>query len=79
MYLNNKTKAGLERIIGKSLKEISEMSLDEEINYVEQKTRKSLIFSKKTDNRIYRRGNPLLVRGRICTMQDIDKKISELK
>ena len=42
-------------------------------------TKKKLTFSKIVDPRINGRGNPLLVRRRVMTMQDVDKKMSELK
>ncbi len=79
MYLNAETKASLERILGRPLEDISAMNFDEEVRFVEQKTKKPLIFSKKADARMSGRGNPLLVRRRIVTMQDVDKKMSELK
>lgn len=79
MYLNNKARLGLERIIGKPTAEIANMTLDDEIRYVEKKTGKPLLYSKNVDNRIYRRGNPLLVRGRIYNMQEVDKRILKLK
>ena len=79
MYLKAQTKASLESIIGKSLKEISDMDFDDEILFVEKKTKKPLLFSKKIDTRMSGRGNPLITRKRIFTMQDVEKKLSELK
>ena len=79
MYMNAETKASLERILGKSLEEISAMDFDEEVRFVEEKTKKKQDFSKLVDPRINGRGNPLLVRRRVMTMQDVDKKMSELK
>lgn len=79
MYLKAQTKASLESIIGKSLKEISDMDFDDEIRFVEKKTKKPLLFSKKIDTRMSGRGNPLITRKRIFTMQDVEKKLSELK
>lgn len=79
MYMNAETKASLERILGRPLEEISAMDFEEEVRFVEEKTKKPLVFSKTADPRINGRGNPLLVRRRIVTMQDVDKKMSELK
>lgn len=79
MYLNIETKASLECILGRPLEEISAMDLDEEVRFVEERTKKPLIFSKTADPRMNGRGNPLLVRRKIMTMQDVDKKMSELK
>ena len=52
MYLKAQTKASLESIIGKSLKEISDMDFDDEIRFVEKKTKKPLLFSKKIATKI---------------------------
>lgn len=79
MYLKAETKASLESILGKTLKEISEMDFDEEVRFVEKKTKKPLIFSKKVDSRMSGRGNPLITRRKITTIQEVDKKMSELK
>ena len=49
MYMNAETKASLERILGKSLEEISAMDFDEEVRFVEEKTKKKLTFSKIVD------------------------------
>lgn len=79
MYLKKETKASLESILGKPLKEISEMSFDEEIKFVERKIKKKLQFSKKVDFRMSGRGNPLITRKRIMTMRDVEKRMSRLK
>lgn len=79
MLLKKETQNTLERIIGKSIVEISQMSVDEEIRFVENKTKKPLVFSKNIDYRMRGRGSPYIIRRRFCTMADVDKKISELK
>ena len=79
MYLNNTTKKLLEKSIGKSIHELSQMDADEERAYVISRIGKDTIFSKKADSRMRGRGNPLIARRRICTMDDIDKRIMELK
>lgn len=79
MYMKAETKASLESILGKKLEEIANMDFDEEVRFVEEKTKKALNFSKKTDFRMSGRGNPLITRRKIITMQDVDKKMSELK
>lgn len=79
MSLSKDVKTALEEIIGLSLEEVSKLDFDEEKNYVETKTKKALRFSKKVDPRITGRGNPLIIRRRITTMEDIDKRIMELK
>lgn len=79
MYLNNETKQILEKSIGKSILELSEMDADEELDFVTSKIGKSPTFSKNSDPRMRGRGNPLIARRRICTMEDINKRIEELK
>lgn len=78
LFLDKKTRQLLENTIGKSLEELSDMNYDEEIEYVTAKNGKAPFFSKKIDKRMLARGNSLMVRRRICTMEDIDKRIMEL-
>ena len=79
MYLNQRTRDTLERIIGKSADDLKKMDLIEEKSFVEEKTGKNLIFSEKMDSRMTGRGNPLIIRRRISTMSDIDQMIARMK
>lgn len=79
MYLNQRTRDTLERIIGKSADDLKKMDLIEEKSFVEEKAGKNLIFSKKMDSRMTGRGNPLIIRRRISTMSDIDQMIARMK
>ncbi len=79
MYLTDKTKALLEKRLGKNLSEIRQMDLDEEIAFVEKRTGKKLNFSRKIDSRMMSRGNPLLAQGRITTKEQEDKWFKKLK
>lgn len=79
MYLNERSKAHLERVIGKPISEIIQMDLKEEIRYVEKKTQKPLVYSTQTDHRIKGRGSPLIATRRLFTMAEVDKRIEELK
>lgn len=79
MILKTETQNTLERIIGKPIYEVSQMDAQEEIRFVESKTKKPLEFSKAVDYRMRGRGSPYIIRRRFCTMADVDKKISELK
>lgn len=78
MYLKQETLSALERAIGKTVAELSEMDIYEEFQYVESRTKKPLSFSKQLDWRMRGRGNPHIAENRICTMEDIDKRILEL-
>ncbi len=79
MYLKKETKRVLEKFIGKSILELSQMDLGDEVSFVKSRTGKIPIFSKDIDIRMQGRGNPLMSRKRICTMEDIDKKILEMR
>lgn len=79
MYLKEKTKAHLERVIGKPLEDVAKMDLKEEIRYVERKTSKPLVYSTQVDHRIKGRGSPLIAKRRLFTMTDVDRRIGELK
>lgn len=79
MYLQKDTKKILEKFIGKSILELSEMDLEEEISFIKSKISETPVFSKNVDFRIQGRGNPLMTRKRICTMAEIDKKILEMR
>lgn len=79
MYLNSRVKNILENALGKSILELSQMDMDEERDFILSQTGKIPIFSKEADSRIVGRGNPLIARRRLCTMEDIDKRIMELK
>lgn len=78
MYLSEETKQALESILGESVEKISEMDFDQEMQYVEQKTGKPIKFSKIADYCMISRGNPLIIRRRIATMEDINKKLEKL-
>ncbi len=71
MYLQKDTKKVLEKFIGKSILELSEMDLTEEISFIKSKHGEAPVFSKNIDTRMQGRGNPLMTRKRICTMEDI--------
>ena len=79
MHLSNETKALLEKRLGKTLSEIKRMDLDEEIAFVEGKSGRKLVFSRKVDSRMVGRGNPLLAQGRIITKEQENKWFRKLK
>ena len=79
MYLTKKTEQLLEKRLGKNIKEIRNMSLEDEIAFIEKRTGKRLMFSKKVDKRMMSRGNPLLAQGKIPTKRDEEKWFKKLK
>lgn len=73
-----KTKLAVENLTGLTIRQINSMDFEEEKLFIEKKNKKSLKFSGKKDNKIFGRGNPLLARRRIRTIESIDKRLDEL-
>jgi len=69
----------LERDIGLTLSQIDALSLSEEIAYVQAKTGKPLTFPEILDTRKIGRGNPLLARGKVTTMEEVNAKIDAMR
>ena len=63
-----------ERIIGLTSNKLSKMSAIEEKNWIEKRINKKLIFPRKMKKGVVGRGNPLLSRRKIRTIEDLDKK-----
>lgn len=75
MYtLSNTTKANLERSLGIKLKDLAKMSADEERLWIENKIGKKLTYGKKKKHGVIGRGNPLLSRRKIRTIEDLERK-----
>jgi len=77
--INNEAKITLERGIGLQLSKIYEFNVSDEIALVKEKTRKNIRFSKNLDSRKIGRGNSLLARGKITTIEEINAKIDALQ
>jgi hypothetical protein len=69
----------LEDSIGLPMDKICELNTYEEIALVESRTGKKLRFAKVQDKRKIGRGNPLLARRKIKTIEEINAKIDALK
>lgn len=77
--LNEETKSNLEYLLGITLKDLEQLDVSEEIVYLEQRGAGKLSFAKKRDLRKAGRGNPLLARKRIRTMEDVNKRLDRMK
>jgi len=77
--IGKEAQIALEKGIGLTLSQIYEMNVADEIAFVKAKTGKNIIFSKRTDSRKIGRGNPLLARGKITTIEEINAKIDALQ
>jgi hypothetical protein len=78
MYFKEETRNNIEKIVGLPIGEIQNLSLDGEIAYVEQSTRKGIRFPTVRNHMHPSTGNPLIDRYRFCTMEDVDKKLDKL-
>ena len=74
MYkISNSSQEILEKMLGKRYKDI------EEISYIQKRNNRKLIFSGKVDKRKIGRGNPLLSRRRIKTMDKVNEGLARIK
>lgn len=77
--LSERTKKNISSSVAAPFERIVTLSLDEEICLVSQKHGEKIVFSKKRNGSRVGRGNPLLARKKIRTIQDIEKKIAKVK
>lgn len=77
--LQEKTKQNLEYLLGVSLNELDGLDLDAELEHIENRSKKSISFSKKRDKRKVGRGNPLLSRKRYRTMSKVNQGLDKIK
>lgn len=76
--LSEKSKTNVEKVTGLKFEDLVQLSVQEEISYIEQKLQSPLTFSKKRNYLVVGRGNPLLSRKRIKTLQDVNRKSKDL-
>lgn len=77
--LSEKVLASIKSITGLSLEEMKKMDIYHEIEYVQKKTGKKLVFSSQPDAREKGRGSPLIARHRFRTIEEVDRRMSKLK
>ena len=77
--ISKEAKIILEKNIGLSLSQIYDLNVSDEIDLVKAKTGKTISFTKNLDSRKIGRGNPLLARRKITTMEEINEKIVTLQ
>ena len=79
MYsISNTTRKNLERSLGMSLATFSTMTADEEKEWAKSRSGRKIVFSKRRRYGVVGRGNPLLARRKIRTLEDLSKKSREL-
>lgn len=75
--LSKKTVEDLENRTGLTYSQLRSFSLDEELSFF-KKNGKQVSFSKERREGIIGRGNPLLARRRIRTMEDVDTFLEKI-
>ncbi len=79
MYsLSDRAKARIEKITGVSILEINSLSLSDEKDLVLKKNNNALFFSRRKRGAVAGRGNPLLARKKIRTMEEVDKYLDDI-
>ena len=78
MYLTDATKTALETALKRKTDELSKMDMKDEVAFIKDVTGHAPYFSKNMDSRMQGRGNPLISRRRICTLQDVNQWIARL-
>lgn len=69
----------LETMLGKQYEDIVNMDSDDEIAYIQKKNNRKLKFSNLVDKRKVGRGNPLLSRKRVKTIDKVNKGLSRIR
>ncbi|MBP3366712.1 MAG: hypothetical protein J6K96_06910 [Treponema sp.] len=75
LLLSKETQKNISRVIGVDYVSVVNYEPSEEMSLVGRMP----VFSKKRDLKKIGRGNPLLSRHKIRTMDDVDKKLSRIK
>ncbi len=77
--MSERTKKNISTCVGVPFERIVCLSLDDEIELASQKHGGKIVFSKKRNSSRVGRGNPLLARKKIRTIQDVEKKIARVR
>lgn len=72
--MSDTAKLNNEHTIGLSLERVKRLSFEEEKEWIENRRKQVLGFSKKRKRGIAGRGNPLLARRKIRTIEDLEQK-----
>ncbi len=77
--LSSKVLASIKNVTGLSSTDIKKMDVYHEVEYIQNKTGKKLVFSSKPDARRMGRGSPLVARRRFRSIEEVDKRMSKIK
>lgn len=77
--ISTETQKNIGSMVGMDFNELVNLDFDDEIEFVTKKVGKKPIFSKKTDGRKFGRGNPLLSRKMIKTIEDVNEGLKRIK
>ena len=79
MYaLKQKTKQNIETLLLLNFSDIVEMDYDDELHLLKPVDGDTIKFPTKRDNRKFSRGNPLLTRRRFKTIEEVNRKLTEI-
>lgn len=77
--LNERTKRNISACVGVPFEELMDLSLDEEVALAEKmRGGEKIVFSRERRGDRVGRGSPLLVKKKIRTMDDVNKKIDKI-
>ena len=68
----------MEQFFGKSMAELTQMDIDEERRFVEERIGRTLIFPLTSNSRRRSYGNPLIAKRRFRTIEEVDARILEI-
>lgn len=76
--MNNSVVKSIERMVGLPIEKIRNMTLDEELLYIQNKNKRKVKFTTRRNRGVCGRGNPLLSKRKFRTMSYVDNKINEI-
>ncbi len=77
--ISERTKKSLCSTIGLEFEKVVDLDFDEEIAFVTKKNNIKPVFSKKIDKRKMGRGNPLLAKRRLKSIDDVNEGLKRIK
>lgn len=77
--ISERTKNNICSTIGLNFDELVNLDFEDEIAFVTEKNNRKPVFPTDIDKRKFGRGNPLLSRRRLKTIEDVDKGLKKIK
>ena len=77
-FLNSTTKRNIEYCVSLAFPDLIAMDYDDELHLLKPANGEEINFPTKIDPRKIDRGSPFLARKRFRTMEEVDKKLTEI-